>query len=91
MPQILKYIIFAGIAIFAVHHIKKRITASILKKEIAKEFPNALKIKIKDKNTRRVNVGVFGKNDVEICEQSYKSKEGISDRIYVGQIISLEA
>lgn len=59
-------------------------------KEVAKtKYPNtSLKLLIKSKTTRRVDVGIFNQNTAQYMEDiKLESNKGISDSLYVGQVI----
>lgn len=85
--DILKIVAVAVAGVTAAVVIKKKITAARLKAKVAEDFANAIKLKIKDKSTKTVDVGIFGANNQLIAEKTYKSEEGISDELYVGQVL----
>ena len=64
------------------------ITYQSIWEAITKEFPNSIKILIKEKSRKAVHVGIFDsygdkiKDDVEI-----RSEDGVSSSIKEGQII----
>lgn len=68
----------------------KIIDETSLKDEVKIKYPNALKLLIKEKKKHAVNVGIFGENE-DCIEDSVDitSDKGVSDELYVGQVILL--
>ena len=85
--KIVAVAIAGGAAVAATVVIAKKITAARLKAKVAEDFSKAIKLKIKDKSTKTVDVGIFGANNQLIAEKTYESEEGISDELYVGQVL----
>lgn len=47
-----------------------------------------LKLLIKDKNTRKVKVGIFDKpTDKHLEDMNLETSKGVSDSLYVGQVL----
>lgn len=89
--KIVAVAIAGGAAVAATVVIAKKITAARLKAKVAENFSKAIKLKINDKSTKTVDVGIFGENDQLIAEKTYKSEEGISDELYVGQVLYMNS
>lgn len=53
------------------------------------EFKNSIKAIIKSKSYRKVDVGIFGAQEVELGSMELTSQKGVSDKLYVGQVIYL--
>jgi len=77
----------AGAASYVVY---KKITADAIK-EKARQLgkSEAFKAMIKSKNTRRVKVGIFDRNENEIADFSMESEGGVSENLRVGQYLYL--
>ncbi|MCQ2234881.1 MAG: hypothetical protein MJZ24_09115 [Paludibacteraceae bacterium] len=75
----------AGLAVATVVTVVK-VTKSIIAKKAKEEYNNAIKIKIKSKNTKRVNVGIFDRYDDHLGDMSLEGNEVSSD-IRVGDVI----
>lgn len=69
--------------------ISKKINERRLKNAIKKEFTEAVKMIIYDKNTKKVDVGIFDENNDKIKDLTVESEKGVSDELYVGQEIYL--
>lgn len=52
------------------------------------EFQNAIKAIVNDKSTRKVKVGIFDSTE-RIGEMEIESTKGVSNSLYVGQVIDL--
>ena len=70
--------------------IGKIIDADTLKDEVKVKYQDALKLRIQEKKKNAVNVGIFGENE-DCIEDSVDitSDKGVSDELYVGQVILL--
>ena len=69
--------------------IHRKINERRLKEAIKKEFSNAIKMIINDKSTKKVNVGIFDEENDKIKDLEVTSDDGVSDELYVGQVIYL--
>lgn len=69
--------------------VHKKINERRLREYIKKEFAEAVKARINDKSTKRVDVGIFAEDDCKIKDLTFTSEEGVSDELYVGQEIYL--
>ena len=59
-------------------------------KQIKNKYPDALKLLIQEKKKNAVKVGIFGEYDKEIeTGVEITSSQGVSDNLYVGQLIYL--
>ena len=52
------------------------------------KFKDAIKAIVKDKSVRKVKVGIFD-NTEQIGEMEIESSKGVSNSVYVGQVIDL--
>lgn len=61
-----------------------------VKKEVKLKYPEALKLMIEKKKQSAVDVGIFGSNENQIASGiEIQSEKGVSDNLYVGQVIYL--
>jgi len=75
---------------YGVVKIYKKITADRIREEVIKiGKSNAFKAMIKSKKTKRVNVGIYDRQDKEIGTMTLESEEGVDKNLYVGQTIRI--
>lgn len=61
-----------------------------LRDSVHYKFPEAFKMLIKKKKKTAINVGIFTEEDETIeSDLEIRSEEGVSDSLYVGQVIYL--
>lgn len=56
---------------------------------VQEEYPDAFKLKIKERKKNAVNVGIFDEEKDEIDEMTIESKKGISKSLRKGKVIYL--
>lgn len=88
-------IIFGGIAAsfgtgVLIGMISEWLTEDTISDTIRNEsrYQDAIKAIINDKSTRKVKVGIFDTSD-QIGEMEIESSKGVSNSLYVGQVIDL--
>jgi len=84
---ILAAAVFIGYVTVTVY---QRITTNVLRDEVRKECPNALKALIIEKSRNAIDVGIFTESEDEISDKlTIKSEEGVSNKLKKGMIISI--
>lgn len=51
--------------------------------------PSAIKAKILSKDTKKVSIGLFGNNETQLESFDIEAERGVSNDVYVGQVLSL--
>jgi len=70
--------------------IYQKITADRIREEVNKiGTSDAFKAMIKSKTTKRVDVGIFNRQEEEIGTMTIESEEGVDKNLYVGQTIRI--
>lgn len=76
-----------AVAIFATIKVAGIINEKLIIKNVKKRNKDAFKALIKEKKKYAVNVGIFDEEEENIGNIEIKSDEGVSDSLYVGQVI----
>lgn len=71
----------AGILIY------KRITRSTIAEESRKKCPAAFKAIIKSNDTKKVNVGIFDRNDNHLDDLTLQSEKGVDSSLKKGTVV----
>ena len=77
-----------GAAAFATVKIYQKITGESLVDEVKGKFGSkAMKLLIKSKKTKSVNVGIFDNKNTEFDQMEIESDKGVASDLKVGQVI----
>lgn len=77
----------AGAVATAAVVIHKQITKRRIEEEAKRQYKEAFKAKIKSKDTKHVDVGIYSKNNNHLGDMTIESDEGVASDLKVGQVI----
>lgn len=63
------------------------ISQGTIKEKVKEQCSEAFKALIREKKKEAIKVGIFDSNEKELKEMEITSTQGVSDDLYVGQII----
>lgn len=79
-------LVIAGAALVTIA-VSSIINKNVVQTKIKEECANAFKALIREKKKNAIKVGIFDSSDTEIKDMEITSKQGVSNDLYVGQVI----